>query len=968
VDQNPQAIALRAGERSFTYQELDRHANALASLLMESGVKRETLVGVCAERRAETLIAILAVLKSGGAYVPIDPKYPADRIAYILNDAKAPILLTQRSLVPSLPPEENSRRLFIDNALEHSADRILSATQPDDLAYVIYTSGSTGLPKGVAIEHRNAIALIGWAQGVYSKEELAGVLFSTSICFDLSIFEMFVTLASGGAVILAENALDLRDHPHRDLITLINTVPSAITELVDADLIPASVKVINLAGEALTANLVDRLYESTSSVKVYDLYGPSEDTTYSTFALRQPNERATIGRPISNTKAYIVSPQGKLLPPGVSGELLLGGAGLARGYLNRPQLTAEKFITFEGTRLYRTGDRARFFENGDLQFLGRLDHQIKLRGYRIELGEIESLLEKHPAIEQAVTHVHDGKLVAYLRQNGGETSDGTGIWQDQWDMLYQSAIDQTGSDKLDRLDSVIAGWAGVENLDAQVTEWIDTTVERIRSYGAKSIFEIGCGTGQILAKLAAESECYWAADISKVAIDALEKNHPLPQVKLFYRPADDFSDIPDGRFDTVIINSVAQYFPDAAYLSRVLAGAAKALKPGGRIFLGDIQGNALLATHHASALQEHAPAGTTCGELREKVAQRIAQETELSLDPAWFGFLQQEIPSISHVETQLRRGKLVNETTTYHYDVILHVGPTPATRPVPDSSEWKNLNLEQLEAMLVEGPDHVSLIGIPDARLAASLAFRKALESATSEAPLPAMPTVASNAVSAEDLFALAAQCGYHAHIRWHDDGTDGLLDAVFFPLAEKALPAWPAKVSNQDFGAFTNTPKSAKNAGSEMAPALRKHLAGQLPEYMIPSAFVVLDAFPLTPNGKVDRKALPAPASYESSSADRKIVAPRNETETKLLEIWKQVLGNERIGIEDDIFELGGDSILIFQITTRATRAGIALTPAQVFRLRTISAISSDTSAPAEKSSTSTIQRVNRDAYRRNL
>ncbi|RYD27368.1 MAG: methyltransferase domain-containing protein, partial [Verrucomicrobiaceae bacterium] len=497
---------------------------------------------------------------------------------------------------------------------------------------------------------------------------------------------------------------DLREHSHRDKITLINTVPSAITELLDAELIPASVKVINLAGEALTANLVDRLYESTSGVKVYDLYGPSEDTTYSTYALRQPNAPATIGRPISNTKAFIVSPQGKLLPPGVSGELLLGGAGLARGYLNRPELTAEKFITFEGTRLYRTGDRARFFDNGDLQFLGRLDHQIKLRGYRIELGEIESLLEKHPSIEQAVTHVHDGKLVAYLRQNGGgEATDGTGLWQDQWDLLYKSAIEQTGSDKLDRLDSVIAGWAGVENLDAQVTEWIDTTVDRIRSYGTGSIFEIGCGTGQILAKLAAESECYWAADISKVAIDALEKNHPLPQVKLFHRPADDFSGIPDGKFDTVIINSVAQYFPDAGYLSRVLAGAAKALKPGGRIFLGDIQSNALLATHHASALQEHAPAGTTCGVLREKVAQRIAQETELSLDPAWF---EQTVPGISFVETQLRRGKVVNETTVYHYDVILHSG-TPATRAIPEATEWKNLNLEQLEAMLMERPEAV---------------------------------------------------------------------------------------------------------------------------------------------------------------------------------------------------------------------------------------------------------------------
>ncbi len=976
ADCKPHAIALRAGDRSFTYLELDRHANALAALLIENGVTRGTLVGVCAGRCTEMLVGILAVLKSGGAYVPIDPKYPQDRIAYILNDAKAPILLTQRSLADSLPPETTSQRIFIDQVLEHSANRVTSNTQPGDLAYVIYTSGSTGQPKGVAIEHRSTVAFIGWAKTIYTHEEMAGVLFSTSICFDLSIFEMFVTLASGGSVILAENALDLRGHPHRDRITLINTVPSAIAELLDAELIPASVKTINLAGEALSVSLVDRLYAATSGVKIYDLYGPSEDTTYSTFSLRKAGERATIGKPISNTQAYIVSPQGKLLPPGVAGELLLGGAGLARGYLHRPELTAEKFIPnpfdkTEGARLYRTGDRARFFNNGDLQFLGRLDHQIKLRGYRIELGEIEALLEKHSAVEQAVAHVHDGRLVAYLRQAASDDengADGTGIWQDQWDLLYQSAVAQTGSDKLDRLDSVIAGWAGVENLEAQVTEWIDTTIERIRSYDARRIFEIGCGTGQLISRLAANSECYWAADISKVAIDALEKNHPLPQVKLFHRPADDFSKIPDAYFDTVIINSVAQYFPDAAYLTKVLAGAARCLKPGGRIFLGDIQGNALLATHHATALLEHAPVGTTAGMLRDKVAQRIAQETELSLDPAWFDFLPTQIPGLSHIETLLRRGKIANETTMYHYDVILHLGPAPATRQLPDAHEWKILNLEQLEAMLADGPNMLRLTAIPDARLAVALGFRRALEIAAADAPPPALQAVPSNAVSAEDLCSTAAHCGYHAHVRWHENGTDGLLDAVFFPLAETALPLWPARANSQEAASLANTPKSAKIATNNIAPLLRRHLAGHLPEYMIPGVFVVLDAFPVTPNGKVDRKALPAPTAVDQADAKCACIAPRNETETKLVEIWQEVLGVSQLGIEDDIFELGGDSILIFQITTRATRAGIALTPAQVFRLRTIAAISTDNSAPLGKSATRTIQRVNRDAYRRNL
>ncbi len=971
VDRSPHAIALRHAGRTFSYQEIDRHANALAADLRKAGVERETLVGICAERRPETVVAILAVLKAGGAYVPIDPKYPKDRIEYILQDSNAPILLTQKSLESTLPAGNTSRHHFIDDVLQSAADRPPSHTQPADLAYVIYTSGSTGKPKGVAIEHRNAIALIGWARGVYQPADLAGVLFSTSICFDLSIFEMFVTLAAGGSLILAENALDLRDHPHRDSITLINTVPSAITELLDAELVPSSVKVINLAGEALSETLSDRIYETLSGIRVYDLYGPSEDTTYSTFTLRQPGGRASIGRPVSNTRAFIVNEHGKLLPPGVAGELLLGGAGLARGYLNRPELTAEKFIEHpEFGRVYRTGDRVRFFENGDLQFLGRLDHQIKLRGYRIELGEIESLIEKHPSVTKAVAHVNDGRLVAYLTTPSETTdSDGTAIWKDQWDLLYKSAIDQTGADKLDRLDSVIAGWAGVENLDAQVNEWIDTTVERIRQVGGSRRFEIGCGTGQLLSRLAADSECYWAADISKVAIEALEQQNNLPQVKLFHRPADDFDGIPDSYFDTVIINSVAQYFPDADYLIKVLKGAARVLSPGGRIYLGDIQGNSLLAVHHATALREHAPAGTTAGQLREMAAQRLAQETELSIDPAWFGAMSSSIPGVSHVEIQLRRGKLMNETTTYHYDVILHVGRTPATSPVPPASEWRNLNLEQLEAMLMEGPSALHLTHIPDARLSGALAFRKALDAADSSSALPEMPPTPSNAVSAEDLFAVAALTGYKAHVRWKEDGTHGLLEAVFLPAADAALPGWSLPGSALEVSALANVPRTAKSADSkDLIRDLKRHLAAELPEYMIPSAFVILESFPLTPNGKVDRKALPAPGEASGETVTRELTAPRNETESTLLDIWKQVLGKDAIGIEDDIFSLGGDSILIFQITTRATRAGIPLTPAQVFRLRTIAALAAEPLAESTKPASPSIQRVNRDAYRRNL
>lgn len=968
VVRQPHAPAIRAGGRTLSYQELDRHANALAEKLGLEGVRKESLVGICAERKPETVVAILAILKAGGAYVPIDPKYPKDRIAYILNDASAPVLLTQQSLAADLPLNISSKVLYIDDCLNHSSERKPSSTQPKDLAYVIYTSGSTGLPKGVAIEHRNTIALIDWALSVYQPEELAGVLFSTSICFDLSVFEMFVTLAGGGCMILAENALELGAVAEKQSITLINTVPSAISELLDAELLPSSVKTINLAGEALTETLSDRIYQSLPGVRVYDLYGPSEDTTYSTFALRTPGGRATIGRPISNTTAHIVNEHGNAVPPGVAGELLLGGAGLARGYLNRPELTSEKFVDHpEFGRVYRTGDRARFFENGELQFLGRIDHQVKLRGYRIELGEIEAQLEKHPAVGKAIAQVWDGRLLAYVTNTQPEQkSEKTEIWKDQWDMLYQTAIDQTGTSKLDRLDSVIAGWADVENLDEQVTEWIDTTLERIRGFGGRRFLEIGCGTGQLLSRLAPDADCYWGADISKVAIDALNAQHPLPQVKLLHRPADDFSEIPDSFFDVVIINSVAQYFPGPDYLERVISSAARTLAPGGRIFLGDIQSNALLSTYHSSALRGNA---TNSGELRATVEQRIHQETELSVDPAWFATISSATPLIRHVEVLLRRGKLVNETTAYHYDVILHVGATPALKTPPAAMEWKNLNLEQLEAMLYDGPEILHFRSIPDSRLQSSLNFRQALSSAASDDPLPELPTTSGNAINAEDLYALAAHAGYRAHVRWQGDGTQGALEAVFVRASERALPDWRTSHPGVDPSTLTNTPRLASSSRDSIEPLLKKHLAVSLPDYMIPARIVTLDEFPLTPNGKIDRKALPVPHGDGQLESTATITDPRNETEAKLLEIWKQVLGKDKIGVEDDIFGLGGDSILIFQITTRANRIGLGITPAHVFKSRTIAALAGLVgTAETAQQAPSTIQRVNRDAYRRNL
>jgi amino acid adenylation domain-containing protein/FkbH-like protein len=424
VNRTPEAVALIVGNRSLTYAELNQRANRLAHQLKAMGVGPDVLVGLCVERSVEMIVAMLGILKAGGAYVPLDPAYPAERLAFVLEDTQAPVLLTQSTLRPQLP--ENHAQVVCLDTTEFSTDETnpVGSAQPHNLAYVIYTSGSTGKPKGVAIDHRSPVAFVHWAQEVFLPGELAGVLASTSICFDLSVFEIFVTLSSGGKVILVENALAVPTLPAALQVTLINTVPSAMKELLRLQGVPASVRVVNLAGEPTPISLVQQIHQLPHVQKVYDLYGPSETTTYSTFALRRVDGPATIGRPIANTQVYLLDPNGQPVPVGVPGEVYIGGEGLARGYLHRPELTAEKFVSDpfssrSGARLYRTGDLAKSLPDGNLEFLGRIDQQVKIRGFRVELGEVEMVLRRHPKVKDAVVVVRESApgekfLMAYV--------------------------------------------------------------------------------------------------------------------------------------------------------------------------------------------------------------------------------------------------------------------------------------------------------------------------------------------------------------------------------------------------------------------------------------------------------------------------------------------------------------------------------------------------------------------------
>jgi amino acid adenylation domain-containing protein len=434
ADETPDAIAAEHHGNQLTYAELDRRSNQIARRLRRIGVGPESIVGLYLPRSLQTVEVMLAVLKAGGAYLPLDMNTPAERLRMMVEDAGV-VAVVSESSTEELGISTKIVRLDLEHEeiARESVERFDSGASESNLAYIIYTSGSTGRPKGVAIEHRNAVTFLHWVKTVFSPEELASVLASTSLNFDLSIFEIFGSLSWGGKLILSENALELPRLPAAQSVSLVNTVPSAMAELMRMDALPASVMTVNLAGEPLTRELAQQVYEKPTVQRVLNLYGPSEDTTYSTFTIvpKGSPEAPTIGGPIANSQVYLLEAY-ELVPTGVEGEIYIGGEGLARGYLGRPELTAERLVpdhfhATPGQRLYRTGDRGRRRVDGQIEFLGRRDHQVKLRGFRIELGEIESALRDYPDVGEVVTTVvqsdgpGSGRLVAYLAPSNGST-------------------------------------------------------------------------------------------------------------------------------------------------------------------------------------------------------------------------------------------------------------------------------------------------------------------------------------------------------------------------------------------------------------------------------------------------------------------------------------------------------------------------------------------------------------------
>ncbi|HCF4675478.1 TPA: amino acid adenylation domain-containing protein, partial [Pseudomonas aeruginosa] len=437
VERTPTAPALAFGEERLDYAELNRRANRLAHALIERGVGADRLVGVAMERSIEMVVALMAILKAGGAYVPVDPEYPEERQAYMLEDSGVELLLSQSHL--KLPLAQGVQRIDLDQAdawLEnHAENNPAIELNGENLAYVIYTSGSTGKPKGAGNRHSALSNRLCWMQQAYGLGVGDTVLQKTPFSFDVSVWEFFWPLMSGARLVVAAPG-DHRDPAklveliNREGVDTLHFVPSMLQAFLQDEGVVSctSLKRIVCSGEALSADAQQQVFAKLPQAGLYNLYGPTEaaiDVTHWT-CVEEGKDAVPIGRPIANLACYILDGNLEPVPVGVLGELYLAGRGLARGYHQRPGLTAERFVAspfVAGERMYRTGDLARYRADGVIEYAGRIDHQVKLRGLRIELGEIEARLLEHPWVREAAVLAVDGRqLVGYvvLESEGGD--------------------------------------------------------------------------------------------------------------------------------------------------------------------------------------------------------------------------------------------------------------------------------------------------------------------------------------------------------------------------------------------------------------------------------------------------------------------------------------------------------------------------------------------------------------------
>ncbi len=837
VDRTPEAVAVRFEDRSLTYRELDARANQLARHLAELGVGPDVPVGIAMERSPEMVVGLLGILKAGGAYVPLDPDYPAERLAVMLEDARVPVLLTQERLQSALPTGPATRVIVVDRDWERlamaSEGRLPPRAGPDDLAYVIFTSGSTGRPKGAMNTHRAIVNRLLWMQERYRLQAADRVLQKTPFSFDVSVWELFWPLLAGAGMVLArprghQDPRYLADLIASQGITVLHFVPSMLQVFLEEPAVSRcrSLRQVISSGEALPFELQQRFFARLDA-RLDNLYGPTEaavDVTYWPCEREGSRGIVPIGRPVANTQVYVLDPERQPVPVGVAGEIHIGGVQVGRGYLNRPDLTAERFVADPfgaqpGARMYRTGDLGRWLPDGVLEFLGRIDHQVKIRGNRVEPGEVEAALTEHPGVQEATVVAReygpgDRRLVAYLVPS----------LEHAYPVRQQLRMEKAGLPEGWTALDLPNGMVVVQRNRAETSFLYREMFERatylrhgITIPPGACVFDVGAHIGLFSVSVGAQvpGATVYAFEPIPPLFEALRLNARLYPFTCHAFP---WGLGREARTETFT------YYPDLSMMSGRFADAAEDRR---------------VVREYARARQRGAgtEAAVPASLLEELLTERLRSET-----------FRCPVTTLSAV---------VRERGVDRIDLL-------------------KIDVEKSELEVLEGIEEGH------------------------------WPLIAQVVVEVHDLegrvgrvMAMLERRGYRTAVEQDPVLTDSGLHTVF--ATRRA-----AAVGDPAVGAL----RSRWSSGSALVRDVRDRLARRLPDYMMPSAFVLLEGMPVSPNGKLDRRALPPPDRGPGADPAA-YVAPRTDLERYLAELWCEVLRLDRIGIHDRFFEAGGDSLL---------------------------------------------------------
>ncbi|MGH3941128.1 MAG: amino acid adenylation domain-containing protein [Pseudonocardiaceae bacterium] len=976
VARTPDAIAVLSGDESVTYFELSDRADRLARRLAARGAGPEQVIGVCLERSVNLVVALLGIWRAGAAFVALDPEWPLTRIEQVCRSSAAVAVLTgavTAGMAATGTLEINIENLLKsdENKFDPNGNQLGFGVSMDahNLAYVIFTSGSTGTPKGVMIRHGAIASRLSWQRDLLGFGVGDAALFKASMGFDISINEIFLPLVSGARLVVTEPGGErdieyLLEVIERDRVTFVYLVPSVLDlllQLPDFGTRSYGLKHVWCGGEALGTELFDRFRKVTNAT-MYHGYGPAEATigvTHQFYRIGQPRDGVTIGRPNPNTRIYLLDKDLNPVPVGVTGELYTGGLLLGRGYINDPALTASRFVAdpfSSGERIYRTGDLARWRPDGILEFCGRADTQVKIRGMRVEVSEIETILTRHPQVTQAVVVSREdptvpgpARLIGYVvpeNPNRELLEEAEHQQIGEWQQIYDTQYTELGT-ALHAED--FSGWNSSYDGEPipleHMREWRDTTVARIRELNPTRLLEIGVGTGLLLSRLAPDCEVYWGTDfaapmIDKVRADLEQDERLRDRVKLRCQPAHITTGLPMSYFDTVVINSVVQYFPSVDYLTKVITAVLELVAPGGAVFIGDVRHLGLGRCLHTSVALARADSDTDPAELYRIAERGLLLEKELLVEPTFFAALPAILPEIA-VSVRTKRGRHHNELTRYRYDAVLYRQPeSPVSLADAPSLVW-GLEINDIEALgsylRTHRPDLLRVRRIPDARLAAELPAMRALDEGATVADILKLVRAEDGGVEQEGLHKLAAESGYQVQVTWSalpgdgleavfvaDDGTDtGVRTDLYLPADAAGPVPWSG---------CANSPTAARLTAA-LPQQLREELKQQLPEYMVPALLVTLDRLPLTANGKLDVTALPDPQPLIRLKASR---APSSAHEQILCELFAEVLTLPEVGVDDDFFALGGDSIIAVQLVNSARKQDLSINPREVFLHRT--------------------------------